>query len=53
MTGVATTNATSALRIDAVQMIEEALMSTVAPTTGEVLMNAVVLTGVVILTGET
>jgi hypothetical protein len=41
MTGVATTNATSALMIDAVRMIGEALMNTVVRTIGEAWMNAV------------
>jgi hypothetical protein len=51
MTGVATTNATCALMIDAVRMIEEALMSTVVRTIEEVRMNTEVLMGVAIMTG--
>ena len=58
MTGVATTNATCALTIEGVPMnavvqtIEGVPMSIVVQTTGEVLLNAVVLMGVAILTGE-
>jgi tRNA U38,U39,U40 pseudouridine synthase TruA len=51
MTGVATTNAMSALMIDAVQMIEEVLTSTVVWTTEEARMNTEVLTGFAIMTG--